>query len=951
MKVINVIVFFIFIISISNAQTLIKGKVTEKDKTAISGAVIKILNRDSSLVSYANTDSLGEFSLKVDSGKKFILTINYFGLKPFNKLIFTNSNLLNLGDLVLSNDTKVLKEVEVSALQNRGNQKEDTVQLNADAYKVNKDASAEDLVKKMPGVTSDNTGIKVHGETVQKVLVDGKPFFGDDPNASLKNLPAEIIDKVEFFDKMSDQASFSGFSDDNSQKTINLVTKKGKNIGQFGKIYAGAGADESEDIKYNAGFAVNSFKDKQRISVLGLFNNINQQNFSISDITGAMGNSNQGGAKGGQGGGARGMMGAQSNLLTGTQSGISETQAVGVNYSDEWSKKTSVSGSYFFNTSNSKNIAQTIRNYYSADKLIYNQNSNDNLQNQNHKINFRLESKLDSLNSVIVQPSFVYQKNYTSNILLATNTIFDTINSSLTTNKTLNNADGYDFNNSILWMHKFSKKFRTLSIDLATQLSEKNGNGDYVSENQFLGNLNVYTKQQLNQDFNSYNQTKKINPKITYTEPVFKRAQLQISYSPSYLYSSNNKITKDYDTLQHDYINQNVTLSNVYNNDYLTQRAGLGYKFQTKLVNINFGADAQSAALQGNQTFPVNAKVNSVFYNVLPNARFNYKIKKNNLRINYRTNTNIPNVTQLQEVLDISNALQPKIGNAKLNQTYEHNVFARYGGFNKEKQTNFMVFTSFNHINNNISSISTTIINDTVINGVSIKKGSLLNSYINLNNYFAARSFISYGLPLKKLKSNLNFNAGVNYNQTPSMANSILNYAQTISYNGGAFIGSNISENIDFSLSYNASISDLKNTVQKQANNQFVYQTIGLKCNFVFNRLVLNSDYNANVYSGLTQKFNQNFNLWNVYVALKLLKNKSLEAKLSVYDLLNQNASIGRTFNANYSEDFKNTALRRYVMFTLTYNFRNFKNGSVEPKQNKEDKPFMPNGGQQFSPH
>lgn len=340
MKVINVIVFFIFIISISNAQTLIKGKVTEKDKTAISGAVIKILNRDSSLVSYANTDSLGEFSLKVDSGKKFILTINYFGLKPFNKLIFTNSNLLNLGDLVLSNDTKVLKEVEVSALQNRGNQKEDTVQLNADAYKVNKDASAEDLVKKMPGVTSDNTGIKVHGETVQKVLVDGKPFFGDDPNASLKNLPAEIIDKVEFFDKMSDQASFSGFSDDNSQKTINLVTKKGKNIGQFGKIYAGAGADESEDIKYNAGFAVNSFKDKQRISVLGLFNNINQQNFSISDITGAMGNSNQGGAKGGQGGGARGMMGAQSNLLTGTQSGISETQAVGVNYSDEWSKKT-----------------------------------------------------------------------------------------------------------------------------------------------------------------------------------------------------------------------------------------------------------------------------------------------------------------------------------------------------------------------------------------------------------------------------------------------------------------------------------------------------------------------------------------------------------------------------------------------------------------------------------
>ena len=237
-----------------------------------------------------------------------------------------------------------------------------------------------------------------------------------------------------------------------------------------------------------------------------------------------------------------------------------------------------------------------------------------------------------------------------------------------------------------------------------------------------------------------------------------------------------------------------------------------------------------------------------------------------------------------------------------------------------------MVFTSFNHINNNISSISTTIINDTVINGVSIKKGSLLNSYINLNNYFAARSFISYGLPLKKLKSNLNFNAGVNYNQTPSMANSILNYAQTISYNGGAFIGSNISENIDFSLSYNASISDLKNTVQKQANNQFVYQTIGLKCNFVFNRLVLNSDYNANVYSGLTQKFNQNFNLWNVYVALKLLKNKSLEAKLSVYDLLNQNIGYNRSvYNNIISENQFNTSKKQFLgrrRYSIRTNYR-----------------------------
>ncbi len=948
MKKLSLLIFLFAGFHFLNAQYVVSGKILDNEKQAVVGATIKILSKDSSVISFQISDSLGVFTFKLDSLKNNFIQISYLGFKPFYKQLSNTIPTQNLGTLLLIPDSKVLKEVEVTALQKRGEQKEDTTLFNADAYKVNKDATAEDLIKKMPGVTSDNNGVKVNGETVQKVLVDGKPFFGDDANASLKNIPAEIIDKVEFFDKMSDQAAFTGFSDDNNQKTINLVTKRGKNVGQFGKIYGGAGIDESENLRYNSGFTINSFKSKQRISVLGLFNNVNQQNFSISDINGALSNTGLGGnsGRGGQGnsnaGGMRGVMNAQSNLMTGNQSGISETQALGINYSDEWTKKTSVSGSYFFNLSANDNSSQTFRNYFSADRLKYNQTSIDKLNNQNHRLNFRIESKLDSANTIIVNPAFVFQKNNSQNDLAATNILYDTLLTSSSNNATGNNASGYDANNSILWMHKFKKNFRTFSINLYTQLTEKSSNGDYVSENLFSTPIpTVFAKQTLNQNYIAYSNSKRINPTLTYTEPLFKNSQLQLSYSPGYAVNLNNKIANDFDTLKSDYLLQNVSLSNSFNNTYITQRGGVSYRYQTRALNLNFGTDVQSANLVGNQIYPTEAKVNNTFFNVLPNARLNYKIKKNNLRLNYRTNTNIPSVTQLQNVLDISNALQPKIGNPTLKQTYEHSIFGRYGGFNSVKQTNIMVFTSFNYINNNISSISTTLVNDTIINGITIKRGALLNTYTNLNNYIQSRTFFNYSFPFKKLKSNINLSSGFTFNQTPSKANNLLNYARTFGYNGGVFVGSNISENVDFSVSYNASYTDLKNTLQVQADNQFLNQTVGFKINLVFKRLVFNSDFNANLYSGLTQKFNQNFNLWNAFIGYKLLKNKNLEAKISAFDLLNQNANIGRTFNANYSEDFSNLALRRYYMFTLTYNIRNFKKGTPPKPNNDEAQQLM----------
>jgi hypothetical protein len=827
-------------------------------------------------------------------------------------------------------------------VQQRGEQKGDTTAFNADAYKTNPDATAEDLLKKMPGMTSDNSGVKVNGEAVQKVLVDGKPFFGDDPNAALKNLPADIIDKVEVFDKLSDQAQFTGFNDGDQQKTINIVTKRGKNVGQFGKIYGGAGADEMGTVRYNGGAALNSFKDKRRLSLLLLSNNINQQNFSISDITGAMG-STGGSSGGGRGGGGQGGSNSgASSLLTAPQNGNTATQSAGLNYSDAWGKKINVSGSYFFNYTDNKNMSNTTRSYFTEDNLLYKETNTTTKLNQNHRFNFRFEYTIDSSNKLTIVPSLNFQNNDARSNMIGTTSHLDNLilNNAQTNSKSLNL--GYDLNNSILFQHKFKKNGRTISLNLATTLSERDNNGSYYS-------LYSDTAETVrDQQYSTYSYTKKVSPNLSYTEPAGKYGQFQVTYNPSYTEGKSDKSTNDYDPLTGGYSDFNTTLSNKYNNIYQTQRGGLRYRYRKEKMNFSFGADAQQSTLSGDQTFPRAVKIEQSFQNILPNAMLNYRFSKTkNLRIYYRSSTDIPNISQLQNVVDISNPLQVRSGNDKLKQTFENNLSPRYGGFNQATARNAMVFLNGTYTDNYISNATYILKTDSLIQGYRVAAGSQLTKPVNVDGFYSVRAFGVYGFPFKAIKSNMNFNAGINYNHTPTLINDHVNYSNSYATNGGVFLGSNINKDLDFSIGYNGNYTIVKNTTQTRSDNSYFTHTASFKLNYIFKGFVINTDVSHTLYNGLSQSFNQEYFLWNAYVGYKFLKNQSLEAKLSVFDLLNQNRSISRTVTGAYTEDNYTTVLRRYLMLTLTYTLKNFKNGSQPPKAEDPNQPFpggMPPG-------
>ncbi len=902
-------------------QGIVKDSTT---KESLIGATVKITGTK---IYYEITDTNGHFSATI-LADNYTISVHQMGYdsSKINIAINSDKNII----LSLKENIKFLKTITVESQQLRVEQKGDTTQFNANAFKTNPDATAEDLVKKFPGVTSDGTTIKVNGEEVKKVLVDGKPFFGDDPTAALKNLPADIVDKVQVFDKSSDQAQFTGFKDGDEQKAMNILTKSRKNVGQFGKVYGGYGTDN----KYNSGLSFNSFNGKRRLSVIGMSNNINQQNFNISDIMSVMSNSGQ---RLGPGSGPP-------TFLSGQQNGIATTNAVGVNYSDSWGKKINVSGNYFFNETDNTNESSIARNYFTENKLIYDQSSISKTKNTNHKINFKLEYAIDSLNTITVTPRLTFQKNNSNSDLTGYNHLPESaLLLGQTDNKTSALNTGYNFQNDFLLQHKFRKRGRTISLNINTEINNRDGEGSYYSSSTYGDSLVNSTI--LDQKYESSNRGITWGSTLSYTEPIGKNGQVMITYRPSYTENNADKITKN-NTGGGEYLQVDTALSNRYNNTYTTQRGGINYRFNKLKTNLTVGVDMQEAVLSGNQTFPTDFKLNRSFTNILPTALFNYKVSRGkNLNISYRTSTKSPSVSQLQNVIDISNPLMVKSGNAALKQTFENNLTMRLALGNPDKAKHIFIFLMANQTNNYISNATYLINSDTSFQGYTLKRGSQLIMPVNLNNYYSFRTFGVYSFPLKFIKSNFNVNGGYTYSHTPALINDAINYSGNNAINGGIYLSSNISQSLDFSVAYNGSYNLVKNTLQIQSNNTYFNHTATLKVNYILlKKIVFSTEVNQMYYTGLTQSYNQNFVLWNAYVGYKFLKDKSLEAKVSVYDILNQNRSISRSVTEAYMEDSKTNALKRYSMFTLTYTFKNFKNGSTAPEQISFPKGMPPPG-------
>jgi hypothetical protein len=923
----RILLFYIFLLlsSILFSQTVsITGKIIDEIKQASIGSSVILLKTDSTFIKGTTTGIEGEYKLENVTSNNYILKILSLGYKPFFKSIQITNQDLNIPVIALKRYSTNLKEVTVEAQQALATQNGDTTSFSSKAYKVNKDATAEDLVTKMPGVTIIDGKVQAQGEDVKQVLVDGKRFFGDDAGAVLKNLPAEVIDKVQVFDKKSDQSQFTGFDDGNASKTINIVTKAQFKNGIFGKVYGGYGYQD----KFKGGGNVNIFKGNRRITVLAQSNNINEQNFSSEDLLGVSSTASQGGG-GRRGGGGRGGGGGNSseNFQSNTQNGINTTSLFGLNYADKWGKKSEVTASYFFNWTENDSKSTLLQQYIlgSNTGLIYNETNNTNSDNINHRVNFKIETKIDSMNSIIIQPKLSFQTNKGEKDLVGLN-IKEIVTISGTKNSSSNNLNGYNISVPILYRHSFAKRGRTFSINTTPTLTKNSGENDLYTQNTYYEGALSYgdtidQQSKINKTGNS------ISSNITYTEPINKFNFILVNYTNSFTdnYSSKKTYNKNY--LYYNYSDLDSILTNVFKNQYQSQSGGLGYQIQKQKFNLTLNAAYQWAQLSKEQEIPSNYKLSKTFESILPSAQFQYKFTpKKNLRFNYRTSNNAPSIDQLQDVINNSNSLQLSTGNPDLKQDFQQNIFMRYSAVNTEKANSLFALIGGNYSSNYIGN-STLIANQdtTVYNTIFLQRGSQIIRPVNLDGYYSLRSFINYTFPLKFIKTNLSVNLSGNYNNVPGMINTNINYAKTAIGGLGLVFSSNISEKFDFTLSSNSSYSNIKNTLQTSSNTTYYTQISKLKITAnPIGGLILQSEYSNTYYSGLTSAYNQSISLLNAAIGYKFMKNNQAEFRLTVYDLLNQNNSISRTNTDSYIQDSQTNVLNRYYMLTFTYNFKKY---------------------------
>ncbi len=991
----RILLTFVLLLSVSIAfaqrATVSATVVDAETGEGIAGAVLSVAPAAApEKVQHLTSGYQGVVSMKSLAYGEYTLVVAFLGYNNYETTFKVNKSKVDLGKLQLKAGVAI-ETVVKEAKAIRASQKGDTISYNAGAFKVANDADVEGLLKKMPGITVTDGKVETQGEEVKKVFVDGKEFFGEDVTTAIKSLPAETVDRIEVYNKLSDAAEFSGMDDGEGFKALNIVTHRHMRQGKFGKVYAGLGYDAedgaSDRLKYLAGGNVNMFNGNSRISVLALFNNVNQQNFSFEDILGVSG-----------GGGGRGV----GQYMMRPQSGVASVNAIGLNFSDSWGRRDQVTfqGSYFFNNTDTENRSTVDKWYEAPMKLdtLSTRGWSDTKAN-NHRFNARIEWKISENQNLMVRPSFSFQSNDPMS-----NTIgwqygdpaMGGSGYSYTDNYSSTERNGYNMGLRTVYRAKLGKAGRTITLNGNVRYSDQENTSNSYSNEKANSNLRPEGADIWGWDPTDYTDLRylynqapssslDVSGEFTYTEPVSKYSQISLQYRADYEEEERDKASyitdAFYDISERE---PDPSLSNNYESTNIEHRIGPGFRYakqkNTFVANIYY----QTAQLEGQvisgqtvgENKPIKHNYDNITYFMMGQLNLN---QENSLRLFVRSNTNVPSISNLQDVYDVSNAQNISRGNPYLKPSYAHNINFHYTNSNLEKGRTFMWMFSWNKTQDYVATHLLQNPGEIVVGEGENNRytPNYFSMPVNLDGQWSLRTMLMYGLPIGFLKSNFNMMAGVNYSKTPSMiggeydaaTGTILggerNDSENMGYSFRAVLGSNISEKVDFTLSWNGNYNEAKNSLATgNEKNRYFNHTANASMKFV---LPWNFTFTASAaysqYLGITNDYNEDYLICNVYLGKKVFKNKRGEVLVGVNDLLNQNnVAFSRTTGSGYTQNATNLSMGRYYMVQFTYNLRIFgKKGSrnMSDYENSAQKEFQqhrrmmgppPGGGGGFGP-
>ena len=903
-KAIFIVLIFCSYIAQAQNPGSISGKVVNaKDKTPVDFATIAVRNlKDSVVVASGQTNPDGTFTFKAIAPGKYRIYAAFLGLKTATKDVEVAKVAVNAGEISMTDDGVDLNTVNVTA-SIPVVVKTDTIEFDAKSIKMRENAVVEDVLKKLPGVEVAKDGsIKAQGETVTKVKVDGKEFFGTDPLLATKNLPADMVDKIQVIDEMSEQSQFSGIDDGTRTKILNITTKAGMKKGYFGNSTVGYGTED----RYDANINVNKFDTDQQFSVIGQFNNVNKQNFGQG---GGVGNGFGGAGRGNFGGGGSGA----------GSGGITTTNAGGLNFADTYKDGTQIQGSYFFNQSAVKNQQTSFTQNLLGNDITTVANDADNKTDRiNHRFNFMIDTKLDSSTTIKIQPNVSYTESDATNISNYDRNL--TLSRTIGLQRYISDSSTPSITNNLLVRKKFKRRGRTLSLNVNTSINNSDAdNYNYISEDNTIATVKTTTiTDQLNQvSSNSINNTSR----VVYTEPLSKTTSLEFNYQNGYSQDNQGRQVLDFNSAsgQYDLINYDYT--NVYENQTLTNAAGLSFTTNEKKYNWNIGVAAQ-------QTNRVNSNVTTGmvrtqnFINLTPSANFRYNFSNSRrLNIRYRGNTQQPSINQIQPIPDNTNTQSVFVGNPLLKPSFNNNLNINYNNFDFAKSRMFFALLSLSQTFNAIGNTS-----QLITNPLDTNYGKIRTTYINVDGVYSGNASLNLGLPiLPERKLTLNASLNANYNRNVNFTSGNNNSADLVKNITNSWVLTNrynFVTNFDkFDLTGGISGTYNRATYSAQPNATTNYYTVNpsFDVSYLFPgniRLAVDLDYIKN--TGRGEDYNTEYTLVNSYISRQFFKNRGT-FKLAVNDAFNQNQGISRTATNNTITDLNYTVLKRYYMLSFTY--------------------------------
>ncbi len=905
----------------------VKGSVSDTSSNSkLVNTSISVLNaKDSTLVNYTRADAAGAFSLTGLKKGKLILLVSYPGYADYVEQFSLDSakTTHNFGHLSMVLKAKLLQDVIIKASRSAMKMKGDTTEFDAKAFKVQPNAKVEDLLKQFPGITVDKDGkITAQGQTVSKVLVDGEEFFGDDPTLVTKNLRADMVDKVQLFDKTSDQAAFTGIDDGKKTKTLNIQLKADKKNGYFGKLEGGIGNDG-----YYSGQALfNKFKAKEKISAYAIVSNTGKTGLGWRDSQKYGGSSNlevmdDGGLM--FTGSGEDEIGGWNGQYNGQ--GIPLARTGGLHYDSKFDKdKATINLNYKAGSLEVKGTNNSLQQN-SLTTGIQNTDANQAYDNFifRQKLDGTYQVKLDTTSNLKIMVDGTLKNNKTDNNGITKTTRGD--GSALNDNysNTSNNAHTQLFNASALYTKKFKKKGRTISALISEAYSNADSKGFLKSDAHFFNAQGALDSlQHIDQYKTNKIKSSILNANFTYTEPLSKASSLIVNYGlgvdngTSDRESYNASAPGNYNLLVD-------SLSNNFKLKQLSNQVGAFYNFKKGKITVNFGSKVTDVSF--NQVDQVSGnEFKRHFVNWDPQFRFQYRPSQQKyFSFSYRGSPTQPTIDQIQPVAVNTNPLLIIIGNQGLKPSFNHNISADFNSYKVLSGMSFFIYGYYSFTTNPI-----------VSNQVTDAVGKSTIQYVNLSTKSPSNFYLDANVSRKMGNSDfyLGFSGNVNGNESYNLSNGALNHTKSntvgVSLRANEYIQKKFDFNFSFGPNYTFSGSSLQPDVNNNgrgfnANGGF---TVYLPAKF---QVSSDADYQ---FRAKTQTFATNFNrtLVNASLNKTFFKEDNLKLSLSVNDLLNQNKGFDRNVQGNFINQTTYTTIKRYFMFTVTWDFSSMGGAAVK---------------------